>query len=40
MTSITRTRQRLQHAAGLAAILDAAYDAFEDILRPARAVRG
>jgi hypothetical protein len=32
MTSIPTTLQRLQHAAGLAAILDAAYNAFEDML--------
>lgn len=32
MSPIRRTRERLQHAAGLAAILDAAYDAFEDTL--------
>ena len=37
MTSITRTLQRLQHAAGLAAILDAASDAFEDVLQAIRA---
>lgn len=36
MTSIPRTQQRLQHAAGLAAILDVAYDAFEDMLRAIR----
>jgi hypothetical protein len=37
MTSIPRTQQRLQHAAGLAAVLDAAYDAFEDMLQAIRA---
>ena len=37
MTSISRTLQRLQHAAGLAAVLDAAYDAFEDMLQAIRA---
>ena len=37
MTSIPRTQQRLQDAAGLAAILDAAYDAFEDMLQAIRA---
>jgi hypothetical protein len=37
MTSIPGTLQRLQHAAGLAAILDAAYDAFEDVLQAIRA---
>ena len=36
MTSIPTTQQRLQHAAGLAAILDAAYDAFEDMLQAIR----
>jgi hypothetical protein len=36
MTCIPRTLQRLQHAAGLAAILDAAYDAFEDMLQAIR----
>ena len=37
MTSIPGTLQRLQHAAGLAAVLDAAYDAFEDMLQAIRA---
>jgi hypothetical protein len=37
MTSIPGTQQRLQNAAGLAAILDAAYDAFEDMLQAIRA---
>ena len=37
MTSIPRAQQRLQHAAGLAAILDAAYDAFENMLQAIRA---
>jgi hypothetical protein len=37
MTLIPATQQRLQHAAGLAAILDAAYDAFEDMLQAIRA---
>jgi hypothetical protein len=37
VTSIPRTLQRLQRAAGLAAILDAAYDAFEDVLQATRA---
>jgi hypothetical protein len=32
MTTVPRTQQRLQHAAGLPAILDAAYYAFEDML--------
>jgi hypothetical protein len=36
MTCIPATLQRLQHAAGLAAILDAAYDAFEDMLQAIR----
>ena len=36
MTSIPRALQRLQDAAGLAAILDAAYDAFEDMLQAIR----
>ncbi len=37
MTPLRRTEQRLQHAAGLPAILDAAYDAFEDMLAAIRA---
>ena len=37
MTSIPRSQQRLQHAVRLAAILDAAYDAFEDMLQAIRA---
>jgi hypothetical protein len=37
MTCIPGTLQRLQHAAGLAAVLDAAYDAFEDMLQAIRA---
>ena len=37
MTPLRRTQQRLQHAAGLPAILDAAYDAFEDMLPAIRA---
>ena len=37
MTLIPTTRERVQHAAGLAAILDVAYDAFEDMLRLLRA---
>jgi hypothetical protein len=32
MTSLHRTRARLEHATGLEAIMDAAYDAFEDLL--------
>jgi hypothetical protein len=37
MTPIASIQQRLQHAAGLPAILDAAYDAFEDMLQAIRA---
>lgn len=37
MSSILRTTQRLQHSAGLADVLDVAYDAFEDMLL---AIRG
>ena len=37
MTPLRRTEQRLRHAAGLPAILDAAYDAFEDMLLAVRA---
>jgi hypothetical protein len=37
MTSISGTLQRLQQAAGLVAVLDAAYDAFEDVLQAIRA---
>jgi hypothetical protein len=37
MTTVPRTQQRLQHAAGLPTILDAAYDAFEDTLLAIRA---
>ena len=32
MTSLHRTRARLEHAVGLTAVMDAAYDAFEDLL--------
>jgi hypothetical protein len=37
MTPIPRTQQRLHRAAGLPAILDAAYEAFEDVLLAIRA---
>ncbi|HUY52575.1 MAG TPA: hypothetical protein VMV92_43885 [Streptosporangiaceae bacterium] len=32
MTSLSRARARLEHVTGLSAIMDAAYDAFEDLL--------
>ena len=32
MTSLHRTRARLEHAVGLTAVMDAAYDAFEELL--------
>ena len=32
MTSLYRTRARLEHAVGLTAVMDAAYDAFENLL--------
>ena len=32
MTSLHRTCARLEHAVGLTAVMDAAYDAFEDLL--------
>jgi hypothetical protein len=32
MTSLHRARVRLEHAVGLTAVMDAAYDAFEDLL--------
>jgi hypothetical protein len=37
MSPVLRTRGRLQHAAGLAEVLDAAYDAFEEMLLAIRA---
>ena len=32
MTSLHRARARLEHAVGLTAVMDAAYDAFENLL--------
>ena len=37
MNPMRRTEERLRHAAGVAQILDAAYDAFEDMLLAIRA---
>lgn len=37
MSPVFRTHDRLQHAVGLADVLDAAYDAFEDMLQAIRA---
>jgi hypothetical protein len=37
MSPVLGTRERLQHAAGLAEVLDAAYDAFEQMLLAIRA---